>query len=136
MVWKVLLCFDTPRRTGVVRAQLEWDGQTFEDVLEVGREYFPEWEMDVERNALVVRLRNSTDDLIQGAVQVITPLETWGDAVGVYRLTSGAKHTQGFRLPSDGRVELRFEGEPPPGRGFIIVKVMAHGRVEYRQLLL
>jgi hypothetical protein len=133
-VWKVLLCFNTPRRTGVVRAQLEWDGQTYEDVLEVGREYFPEWDMDVERHALVVRLRNGTDDLIQGAVQVITPLETWGDAAGMYRLTAGGKHTQGFRLHPDERAEIRFEGEPPPGRGFIIVKVIAHGRVDYRMV--
>jgi hypothetical protein len=133
-LWRVLLCCDTPRRTGVVRAQLEWEGQTYEDILEVGREYFPEWEARFERNALVVRLRNGTDDLIHGAVQVITPLETWGDAVGMYRLTAGGKHTQGFHLRPDERAEIRFEGERPPGRGFIIVKVMAHGKVDYRMV--
>ncbi len=133
-VWKVLLCFDTPRRAGVVRAQLEWDGQTLEDILQVGRDYFPEWEVTVERNALLVRLHNPADDLIHGAVQVITPLETWGDAVGMYRLTDGVRHTQGFHLQPDERASIRFEGERPPGRGFIIVKVMAHGRVEYRMV--
>lgn len=133
-LWKMLLCFDTPRRTGVVRAQLEWDGQTYEDILEVGREYLPDWEVRLERNALVVRLHNRLDDRINGAVQVITPLETWGDAVGMYRLTAGGKHTQGFSLHPDERTEIRFEGERPPGRGFLIVKVMAHGRVEYRML--
>lgn len=133
-VWSVLLCFDTPRRTGVVRACLEWDGQTYEDLLEVGQEYFPEWDLHTERNALVVRLRNGTDDLINGAVQVITPLETWGDAVGMYRLTGGGGNTVGFSLRPGERTELRFDGERPPGRGFIIVKVMAHGRVEYRLL--
>ncbi len=133
-VWRVLLCFDTPRRTGVVRALLEWDGQTVEDILPVGGEYFPQWEVSVERNALLVHLRNQTDDLIHGAVQVITPLETWGDAVGIYRLTAGGRHTQGFSLQPDERTTLRFEGERPPGRGFIIVKVMAHGRLEYRKI--
>ncbi|MDW8105394.1 MAG: glycoside hydrolase family 38 C-terminal domain-containing protein, partial [Armatimonadota bacterium] len=131
-VWKALLCFDTPRRTGVVRAQLDWDGQTYEDILEVGREYFPEWDIHVERNALVVHLHNPTDDLIRGMVQVITPLETWGEAVGMYRLTSLRGHTRGFELPPEGRARVCFEGEPPPGGGFILVKVMAHGKVEYR----
>jgi len=133
-LWKALLCFDTARRTGIVRAQLEWDGQTYEDILEVGREYSPDWDVRVEHNALVVRLRNGTDDLIRGAVQVITPLETWGEAVGMYRLSALRNHTRGFQLQPDERTEIRFEGEPPLGRGFIIIKVMAHGRVEYRKV--
>lgn len=128
--YPVTLVFDDRRRSGVVRAQLQWDGQVYEDTLLVGEAPTPVWTGKREKRRVVVEVSNPGADVLHADLFLITPHETWGEiaAAGPRRLFLALE-------PGEQR---RCEFAFAPRRGYdandawAVLKLAYRGQVEYR----
>lgn len=124
----VTLVFDDRRRQGLVRAQLEWDGQVYEDTIVVGTPPPPAWQARRERRRVVVDLTNPGPDVLHADLTLVMPHETWGEADTPRRLP--------LALAPGAQRRCEFALDPAAGTGpadsWAVVKLAYWGRVEYR----
>ena len=130
---EVIIAFLQGTRTGLIKAQIEHDGQMFQDVFEVGD---VKLNMAVKKadNQIQVTLNNPNDDTIEGQVDIITPVEAWSrEAVG--RFSSLAVTPRVIPVVIRGREQLDLSftitaSEPDP-KFWAVVKLSYNGHVEY-----
>ena len=135
----VLLAFDDERRDGLVRARLEHEGQTYEDILTVGNPGWLEVALHRAGDSLHVALRNPTEEPLSGFVAIATPLESWPRrCVGQYCLGEVQPRQHPFALgPGEEKsldFAIRVHDEEAYSRYdsiWAVVKVACSGRVEY-----
>jgi len=157
--YDVILSFSGIRRTGLFRARLSHDGQTYEDVIEIGEqskltyagggsvyqdvlkvqiERALTWSIFQEANGVSVRVENPYNERVDGGVALIVPMEYWSpDEVGDYSLAEMAPGVQALHLaPKSFQVlkfDLRGRGERDP-RFWAYAKLFYMGRTEYRRV--
>jgi hypothetical protein len=138
----------TPLRGGVkeglIKARIEEGGQTFQDVMEVGKVPPLRWEVFNTISKMGVRIQNNWVQSIEGEVDLISPMETWGkELVGEQSVLEFEPLRQYFEAPAGGSVELTFKmsGELEPRglhRDFLMKSVWAvaklayNGKVDYK----
>ncbi|MDO8682917.1 MAG: hypothetical protein Q7N50_05485, partial [Armatimonadota bacterium] len=76
-VKELLLSFLSRRRAGVIKARIEYEGQVFQDIIEVGPAHLLECKTKVSAKEVTVTITNPTDIAIEGQLDLITPIETW-----------------------------------------------------------
>ena len=144
-------------RPGYVRAQVEIGGQVYQEVLAVGEmKPVAAWarragvgagpfDSAQDKHAVPVQievtLRNPNPESVQGRVDIITPLETWGAAAGEFALATVRPAAQGFELAPGAETMLVFEvtaraREDPCEQGcdpdfWAFARVACHGQVQY-----
>jgi alpha-mannosidase len=126
---------------GQLKLRYEYDGQTFQDVLEIGGAFEVHMEVENRVDAIVVRVSNPTAETVEGEVSMVTPLETWSREVsGDYALMNISPRTQGFSLPGEEEVELVFAVTPEVGRDLVrhdsywaVAKLMSNGRIKLKR---
>jgi hypothetical protein len=133
MTREVVISFLKGGRTGLIKAQIEHDGQVFQDVLEVGEVKLG---MDVHKRGDQIRvvLNNPNGDTVEGQVDVVTPIEAWSsDEVGSFSLLSVTPRTVPFAIGGGTQHELTFniDAAGPAPRFWAIVKLSYNGHVEY-----
>lgn len=99
-----------PNAAGQVKLRYEFEGQTFQDVLEVGEAF--DLVMDAEHTGseIAVRLSNPTGDEIDAEVALVAPLEAWPcKEVGGYSLVSITPRSQGVSLAAGDATTLKFK---------------------------
>ncbi|NIA11810.1 MAG: hypothetical protein GWP10_19315, partial [Nitrospiraceae bacterium] len=69
------------RKEGLIKARISDGTDVYEDVLEVAGEFVPEWKAEIDGNEVIVTLQNPWNDALSGAVEIITPMETWPEAI-------------------------------------------------------
>jgi alpha-mannosidase len=74
---ELLLSFLSRRRTGIIKARIVHEGQTFQDIIEVGKEHLLKCKIQPGEDQTTVIIRNPTDQTIEGQLDLITPIETW-----------------------------------------------------------
>jgi len=122
---------------GLIKARLEHEGQTYQDVLEVGGPHTIVWKFMRRRNQLIAVLHNTSLDSIEGSLAVIVPLEAWAaDEVGGHSLQRVTPRVQAFSLGPGEKNELRFSVEPrtDPPSCWAVARLAYLGRVDYRPL--
>lgn len=133
---KVIICFLGSGRAGMIKAQVEHEGQTIEDVMEVGTSKLS---MDVAREGDIVRVRvsNPNAQRVNGVISLIGPIETWGRGLaGGFGVALVAPRAAAMALdPSEERTyEFRItpevEGVAPAF--WLTAKLAYNGRVEYQ----
>jgi hypothetical protein len=67
------------RASGLVKARTEHNGQTYHDVLEIGRALKLDWRITGTARGIEARVRNPNRQRIEGSVAIITPPEAWPD---------------------------------------------------------
>lgn len=129
-VKEILLSFLSRRRTGIIKARIESEGQVFQDIIEVD-EHLLKCKVTPGARAVKVTLINPTDEAIEGQLDLITPIETWPivghSEIGLadispwrhgFQLEPGEKQT--FTFPTTGETD-----------SWAIAKLMYNGRVHY-----
>jgi hypothetical protein len=146
-----------------LRAIVQDDDQLFQDVIPIGDVQPLAITLAREESAFLVTVENPNGDYVEGQVVLITPLESWGPAVGrlavaavsprlyAFNLQAGAKQTFRFTIAAlrssdvprpegrDGGPEgLATSSLRSTSRGNInsiwaVAKVMWYGNVQYTQ---
>jgi hypothetical protein len=143
-------------RTGLIKAQMEFDGQIYQDVIEAGRntefrvggggsvrrnrmniikEREPEWEVFREADDILVRVRNPWFEPLDVQLTIISPLETWGAVAGRYGLANVTPTTRGLVI-SGRRTEIVRFGMVGSNRElpefWAWAKLACNGKPEYK----
>jgi alpha-mannosidase len=129
--YPVTLLFESGRREGLVRAQWEWEGQQYEDVLVVGEPPAPRWKVRLAGDRVVVRVSNPGEEELVADLYLVAPHEQWG-TLGPRRLhlqlAPGEKRRYAFDLTADPRQR--------ESNYWIVAKLAYWGRVEYKPVVL
>ncbi len=145
-VYRVLLL--TPMtgavREGIIKARLTDGGQVFQDVMEVGGVPLLKWEVSTAVSGIEVRVQNDWVQSVEGEVDLITPMETWGKKLTGGQCVLEVKPLrQYFEAPAGGSVRLTFDMNPRfEARGahrhflmksvWAVAKLAYNGKVEYK----
>ncbi len=131
----VTLLFESDLRRGAVRAQVEYEGQTYEAVLEVGEPAQIDWQIRRTARGAQVIARTDYPHPIDAEVTVVVPHELWG------RIVEGAE--MGLVEPRKAKLTVQ-PGKPArlniqvaaEADAWLTVKLAYHGRVDYKQIRL
>jgi len=126
-----------PDAAGQLKLRHEFDGQVFQDVLEIGQAFDLEMSARNEGRHIVVALTNCTAETIEAEVAMVSPLETWPRAlVGRHALLDISPRTQGVSLAPGGSATLRYTVTPlvdaalvPVASYWAVAKLMTNGRI-------
>ena len=122
---------DFDRASGLVKARIEHDGQTFQDVLQFGKPFKLEWRTEQTDSGVAVYVKNPYRQSIEGAVALITPPETW--ALGAYSTEPLFSREQGFSAPANSEVVLRFDHGALLAGTWKIARLVYNGNIEYKR---
>ncbi|HIJ73512.1 MAG TPA: hypothetical protein HPP83_05355 [Candidatus Hydrogenedentes bacterium] len=123
--------------SGQVRLRHAFDGQVFQDVLEIGRGFELDMRAEHQGNKIVVTLTNPTTEPIDAEVAIVTPLETWPkELVGEYALAAISPRTRGATVVPGETSTLIYKVSRVIHRGFVVgdaywavAKLMSNGRI-------
>lgn len=126
---------------GQVKLRCEFDGQTFQDVLEIGEAFDLGMETENTGDEIAVRLTNPTAETIDAEVAMVTPLEGWPyKEAGGYSLVSITPRTQGVSVAAGDTKTLTFRvahsALEPPDRApsyWAVAKLMCNGRLTLKR---
>lgn len=119
------------RASGLVKARIEHDGQTFQDVLQIGKQWKLEWRTEQTANGVTVYVKNPHRQTIDGAVALITPPETW--IGGMFSAEPVFPREQGFSVPANSEITLKFDHGAFPEGTWRIARLVFNGNVEYKR---
>lgn len=119
------------RASGLVKARIEHDGQTFQDVLQIGKTFKLEWRTGQTANGVTVFVKNPHRQAIEGAVALITPPETW--IGGMFSIESRFPREQGFSVPANSEISVKFDHGALPEGAWRIARLVYNGNVEYKR---
>ncbi len=132
---KIVICFLGSGRVGMIKAQLQHDGQVIEDVMEVGSSKLL---LDVTRDGNTVRAKvsNPNTQKVNGVLSMIGPIESWGrDIAGGFGTALVSPRAVAVSLnPNEERnyeftVTPEIEGVNPSF--WLTAKLAYNGRAEY-----
>jgi alpha-mannosidase len=119
------------RASGLVKARIEHEGQTFQDVLGIGKPFLLEWKKETDSNGVRVKIKNPTRQRIEGAVALIMPLETW--AGSLYSMEQTAPREQGFSVGANEEIVLNFPITNFANDGaWRVARIAYNGHVQYQ----
>jgi len=151
----VTLALEKQNRTGLIKARMEFGGQIYQDVLEVGRtttrrfvgggsvrrtgmgivkEREPEWKVFREGADILVRVSNPWFEPLEVQTWVISPVETWGKTAGRYALLDISPRSAGRTIPGRQTETIRFRVSGANGRipkFWAWVKLACNGKPAY-----
>ncbi len=131
MAFPVKRNLEFERASGLVKARIEHDKQIFQDVLQVGKPYKLEWRTVQTANGVEVFVKNPYRQTIEGAVALITPPETW--AGGIYSNEPQFQREQGFSVPPNSEISLKFETGVLPEGSWKIARIAYNGNIDYKR---
>ena len=126
---------------GQVKLRHEFDGQTFQDVLEIGGAFNLEMTADNQGDVIIVTLKNPTAETIEAEVSMVTPVETWPHLLtGEHALWDISPRTQGISIAPGATEELRYtvsrlvsEALVPEASYWAVAKLMSNGRIQLKR---
>jgi hypothetical protein len=127
--------------SGQIKLRYDWDGQTFQDVLELGKAFDLDMKVENRGTAIVVTLTNPHEQAVEAEVAMVTPLETWSKGlVGPYALADISPRTQGISVEPKSTATLTFTVKTEDKRGmtgpdayWAVAKLMSNGRMTLRR---
>jgi hypothetical protein len=126
---------------GQIRLRYEYDGQTFQDVLEVGQAFDPEMTAENRGDHILVTLTNWTGEALDAELALVTPIETWPRTLaGPHGLAGISPRTRGVHLEPGESVALRHdvtrvedEALVPAASYWAVAKLMINGRIHLKR---
>ena len=127
--------------SGQVKLRHEYDGQTFQDVLEIGGVFDLRMTAENLGNVIIVTLENPTRETVEAEVSLVTPIETWpASLIGPHSLCEISPRTQGVSLAPGMTVALEYSVEALTGRRLVpldsywaVAKLMSNGRITLKR---
>ncbi|MBA3335054.1 MAG: hypothetical protein H0T08_05520 [Acidobacteria bacterium] len=121
------------RASGLIKARIEHEGQTFQDVLQIGKPFNLEWTTEKTRTGSVtIKIKNTHRQTIEGAVALVTPPEAW--AGGTYSDEPKFPRERGFAVAPTSEITLKFETGNLTAGSWTIARIAYNGNVEYQRL--
>jgi len=114
-----------------LRAVVEDDGRTVQDVIEVGRIAPLEVSLRRASGQFALEVRNPNPDLVEGQVALVTPLEWWGRAAGSLALGAVEPRQHALRLAAGEGKRFLFRVTGNEEGLWAAAKLMWYGRVQY-----
>ena len=91
--------------------------RTFQDVLEIGKAFGLDMNVENKGDTIVVTLANPSAEAVEAEVSMVTPLETWPkEIVGDYALLDISPRTQGVSVSPNSTVTLTYTVTPTVDR--------------------
>ena len=126
---------------GQIKLRFDYDGQTFQDVLEIGSAFNLEMSAENQGDAIVVTVTNPTNEAIEAEVSLVSPIETWPETLaGPYALSDISPRTYGMSLAAGASQTLRFTVTPQPDASLVprdsywaVAKLMSNGRIQLKR---
>ncbi|MCP4643585.1 MAG: hypothetical protein GY851_24265 [bacterium] len=127
---------------GQIKLRHTFDGQMFQDVLEIGGSFDLDITAENQGKRVEVTVTNPTAETVEGEVSLVTPLETWpGEIVNDYALLEVTPRTQAISLPAGDQTTLTFTVKQAPGAGryvpcdsyWAVAKLMSNGRITLKR---
>ncbi len=123
--------------SGQVKLRHTYDGQVFQDVLEIGESFELDMEVKNAGDVIEVTVTNPTTGAVDGEVALVTPIETWPrDVAGPYSLLDISPRTQPISLDAGASVTLKYtvtstvDHEALGSRSYwAVAKLMSNGRI-------
>ena len=131
----------TSEGSGQIKLRFDHDGQTFQDVLEIGEAFDLQIEAANEGNGITVTMHNPTQETIEGEVSLVSPIETWpASVVGPYALLEITPRTCGLSLGPNETARIRFTVKGIADKDSIgaesywaVAKLMSNGRIQMKR---
>lgn len=135
----------TVRRTdaahaGQIKLRYEYDGQVFQDVLEIGGAFNIDMSAENRGNAIVVTLHNPTAEHLDAELSMVAPIETWPERLtGSLTLREISPRTVGISLKPKMTETVTFEvaqkAETPTRQDsyWAVAKLMSNGRIQLKR---
>lgn len=132
---RIVLAFLGEGRDGIIKVQTDIDGQTIQDVLEVGTH-----KLDVSAklsgDTVSVLVKNDNNQPIEAELYLMTPFETWGASrVGGYSTADISPLVMGVTVPQRQEKTYEFkvktERDDVPAAWWGVVKCAYNGKVIY-----
>ena len=126
---------------GQLKLRHEYDGQIFQDVLEVGGAFNLEMTAENKGDVIVVTLKNPTAETIEAEVAMVTPVETWPQSlIGEHALWDISPRTRGVSIAPGAVEELQYtvtrladEALVPETSYWAVAKLMSNGRIQLKR---
>ena len=156
LVREITMAFNTNERTGLIKARMEHAGQTYQDVLEVGRstnvelndrdstwrnttdivkEREPEWRVVLDGDEIVAHVSNPWWESLDVELVLLTPLETWGELAGAHGLCNIEPAHAGMTIVPRAETTMRFAISNANGTKFWAwVKLTCNGKADYKRV--
>ena len=140
-VTEVRVTRPNPSAAGQIKLRYEFDGQAFQDVLEIGAGFDLEMSAENLGDTIAVTVRNPTNETVEGEVAIVTPVETWpAQLAGPYSLIEIGPRTQGISLTGGEETTVTFTVERPgggeqplPDSYWAVAKLMSNGRISLKR---
>ncbi|HOV74904.1 MAG TPA: glycoside hydrolase family 38 C-terminal domain-containing protein [Candidatus Hydrogenedentes bacterium] len=126
---------------GQIKLRHAFDGQVFQDVLEIGGAFNLDMDVRNEGDAIIVTLRNPHAETVEAEVSLVSPIETWPrELVGPHSIRAISPRTQGVSLAAGTTTEMRFTVAHVPGMDLVpedsywaVAKLMSNGRITLKR---
>lgn len=117
------------RASGLVKARTEHLGQTYQDVLEIGRPFKLKWRIQRTARGIEAHVRNPHRQRIEGALALITPPAAWPGRF--HTLSSVSPRERAFVVEPGAETTLFFAAPNDLGGAWAIARIAYNGHVEY-----
>lgn len=129
------------RMAGQIKLRHTFDGQVFQDVLELEKAFDLAMTAENQGDCIVVHLANWTNETIDAELSLVTPVETWPKAlVGALALVDISPRTRGVTLAPGESIALRHEvrtitpaGGVAAASYWAVAKLMVNGRIQLKR---
>ncbi len=119
------------RASGLIKARIEHGGQTFQDVLQIGKPWKLEWRTEHTADGVTVFVKNPHRQTIEGAIALITPPETW--IGGIFSNEPTFPREQGFSVAANSEISIKFDHGVFPSGSWRIARLVYNGNVDYKR---
>ncbi|MBC7289092.1 MAG: hypothetical protein H5T86_13850, partial [Armatimonadetes bacterium] len=126
--YPVTLIFETSLRRGAVKARIEYGGQVYEAVREVGEPARVEWTLrPCKRYGAAVELRTDYPQDVTVDAWVIVPHELWGSLAETAQLCEVPESYERLVVPAGGRLRWNIHVPKDAPDAWLTVKLAYHG---------
>jgi len=130
-VYEVMVVVPPDAAPCFLRAVTEDDDRLLQDIIPIGEISPLEVSLTREEDGFVVSIRNPNHDFVEGQVQLVTPVESWGEPVGRFALGNVTPGSYPFRIEAAQSQRFTFAARGQSRSAWAVAKVAWYGRVQY-----
>jgi len=132
-VYEVMVVVPPDAAPGYIRAQTQQGEQIIQDVIPVGDIQPLKSTLERTEDGFLVRIGNPNADYVEGFVALVTPVESWGEAMDTYARCEISPRFHSFRIEAGAEREFPFTLAGDPEGLWAVAKVAWYGNVQYVQ---